>query len=367
MRKIIIVGAGPIGCYLGQLLKKGGIDTLVVEEHKQIGRPVHCAGLVGRKVFDEARVPITDKTILNTINGAIISLGGDKLVLRKPGVALVIDREKFDKELGRGLDVRIETKFLGLERKNNHYLVETDRGEFECDLVVGADGARSMVREYVAQKKHDYLRGVQFRIKRDSPSNKDIVEVHIKKPYFYWIIPEQKDIVRVGILSRYPYKDLVGFIKEAGIKGRVLEKFAGIAPLTYTAALARKNIFLVGDSASQVKPLSYGGVYLGMKAAEILADCIIDGRPAAYPSLWQKRYGQELKTALTVRSVIPRLSEKTAKKIFSVLKKHAEKAEREADYENHSPWIRGLMKDPQVAGLLPNLFLDMAFEQNRRS
>jgi len=70
--KIVIVGAGPIGCYLGQLLKQAGFDPLILEEHSEVGRPVQCAGIVGRRVFEDLKIKPSEKSILNTIDGAKI-------------------------------------------------------------------------------------------------------------------------------------------------------------------------------------------------------------------------------------------------------------------------------------------------------
>ena len=47
--EIVIVGAGPTGCYTAQLLKKYGFKTRIIEEHREVGKPVSCAGLVGRQ------------------------------------------------------------------------------------------------------------------------------------------------------------------------------------------------------------------------------------------------------------------------------------------------------------------------------
>ena len=86
MSRIVILGAGPIGCYLGQLLKKKRLNPLLIEDHKEIGRPVHCAGLFGEKVFSEAKTLISPKCILNTINGAVFHLGKEKFKLNEKTV-----------------------------------------------------------------------------------------------------------------------------------------------------------------------------------------------------------------------------------------------------------------------------------------
>ena len=69
MIKIIIIGAGPIGCYTAQLLneKDRDFDITIIEEHLEIGRPIHCAGLVSMDVLTQIKVPISDDVIINRI------------------------------------------------------------------------------------------------------------------------------------------------------------------------------------------------------------------------------------------------------------------------------------------------------------
>ena len=67
---VVIIGAGPVGGYLGWKFKELGHTVLIVEEHSEIGRPFQCAGLVNPGAME--RVPMKN-TILTPIWGARIN------------------------------------------------------------------------------------------------------------------------------------------------------------------------------------------------------------------------------------------------------------------------------------------------------
>lgn len=360
-KKIVIIGAGPIGCYLAQLLRKEGIEPLLIEEHKELGRPVHCAGLVGKKVFEETKIPLSSDCILNTINGAIIHIGNNKIPLKRKEVAYVIDRERFDKYLGEGLNINFETRFLGLEKEGSGYIIETDKGYLKAPTIVGAEGAKSAVRDFINPNHMEYLKGVQFRMQLELEYS-DMVEVHIKRPYFYWLIPESKDIIRIGVLSKNPYRDLLDFIKEKRLSGKILEKFAGIVPLNHFNPLSKERIFLVGDSASQVKPLSYGGIYLGMRSAEILSQCLLKDKSCDYNSIWTKRFNREINLALKARQVFYKLNDDDIEKLFSFIKERTDIIEKRGDFENHAQLVWEFLKHPGISKDILRIFLKIIRE-----
>jgi flavin-dependent dehydrogenase len=49
---ISIIGAGPVGCYTGYLLAKAGKKVQIFEEHKEIGIPIQCTGIVTKDIFN---------------------------------------------------------------------------------------------------------------------------------------------------------------------------------------------------------------------------------------------------------------------------------------------------------------------------
>jgi len=356
--RIVIVGAGPIGCYIGQLLRKNSINPLIIEEHKEIGRPVHCAGVVGKEVFKDAKIPISRNSIKTEIDGAQIFYGKESFSLNRKAVACVVDREAFDKNLGEGLDVKYETKFLGFESTKTGCILETDKGDLEADVIIGADGAMSRVRDAAGLNNGvRYFSGAQFRIAVKSDIG-NIVKVYIKKPFFSWIVPENNGVVRTGIISSNPYSDLKEFVEEAGLEGDVLDKFGGIIPIG-TCQMVKDNVALVGDAACQVKPLTHGGLYYGMRGAEILADCIIKKRLYEYDAIWKERYGNEIKLALYFKSLYEKLNEKDLGIVFEILRLSAKKIENMGDFENHSLVLIEILKDKEVQSRLGAVLWNM--------
>ena len=93
---IAVVGGGPIGCFVAEQLASKGRHVAVFEEHKTIGEPLHCAGLVTQRVFDITKCSQTG-IVQNKIYGAHIhspsgstlTIGGEKIH------ALVINRQQF--------------------------------------------------------------------------------------------------------------------------------------------------------------------------------------------------------------------------------------------------------------------------------
>lgn len=375
--EIVIVGAGPVGCYAAQLLLRYGIKAKLIEEHREVGKPVQCAGIVSKQVFEDTVGEIPKSSIINQINGAFFFYRKDNFSLKREGVALVIDREKFDKELSQGLDIEFGTRLLSLERdrEGKGYLLKTNNGELKAEVVIGADGVKSRVRKFVFDscrklkenrnnnkkndtkknnnqednpkkdftQKIDYYSGWQYRIKLEKPlTHKEFVQVYLGEeiPFFIWVIPEDKYVVRIGIISRNNRNKLNQFLKEEKIGGEIIEKNYGLIPLGLLPRIGVEKVALVGDAACQVKPLTGGGIYYGLKAAEILVECIRENRIAEYEARWKRKYSQEIRSALRLRQIYERIQPYESREIFTLFKKNADFIEEVANFENHSELFR---------------------------
>lgn len=356
-KKIVIIGAGPVGCYTAQLLKLRRYNPLVIEEHSEVGKPVHCTGLVGSKVFEQGMpFKISRSSILNTINGAVVHYDSQYFMLRRKNVAYVIDRERFDKELSKEINILYQNKFLGLERAGSGYVIETDKDELFADIVIAADGAQSALRKILNQNgTFRYYRGIQFRIKC-KVRYPDLVEVYLKEPSFIWVVPESEEVVRIGTISENPYNDLQKFLKEERIKGKVLEKFGGAATLGICNSTVKENVALVGDAACQIKPLTFGGIYFGLKAASLLVSCIENNHIEDYDYLWRRELSLEIKIGLKIKEVYDQLNSEDLEKIFILMKGQKSLIEKIGDFEKHSRIFLEILKKPTLYPQIGNLF-----------
>ena len=362
--EIVIVGAGPVGCYTAQLLKNYGIKTRILEEHQEVGKPIRCAGLVGRQVFEKTLLPLSESSIINRIDGASFFYGNDNFQIKRESVAYVIDREKFDKNLSRGLEVECGKKLIEIKKEGSGYILKTDLEDIYADLVIGADGPSSQVRKFIninknngkddeKDKKRDRVKlyvGVQYRIKSDKElTSPSIAQVHLREgiPFFIWIIPEGDNIIRLGVISKNCRKDLEQFIEDFRIKGEIIEKLAGIFLIGLTQNFYQ-NIALVGDAACQIKPLTGGGIYYGLKSAELLAECIRDDRLDEYNRRLKRKFGKEIKFGLKARKLYEEINEKELKNIFMLFKKNAGFIEKVANFENHSVIFIETLKNPKI-------------------
>ena len=75
---ISIIGAGPSGNYLAYLLAKKNEDVHIYEDHKEIGVPIQCTGIITPEL--ETIIPIKKSFLTNKINQArIYSPNGSSL------------------------------------------------------------------------------------------------------------------------------------------------------------------------------------------------------------------------------------------------------------------------------------------------
>ena len=75
---VCIVGGSIAGNYLAYLLSKSKLNIVVIEEHKEIGLPFQCAGIISKKLTQLIKVP--KNIILNRVKTAkLVSPSGKSI------------------------------------------------------------------------------------------------------------------------------------------------------------------------------------------------------------------------------------------------------------------------------------------------
>ncbi len=313
MTKISIIGAGPAGNYLAYLLAKNNFDVSVFEEHETAGMPVQCTGITTS--YLGKLVELKEDFVVNKVNKARIFAPDNHFIDIKLDDNIILDRARFDQYLMEkakkaGAKLFLSHRFLGY--KGNIIKVQNIKAnmikDIETDYLIGADGPLSDVAKSAGLKnKKDFLIGIQARVRLN---NSNIVEFYPFIERYAWVVPESKDIVRIGLATRKnPKKALNDFLRKRLKKYEIIDMQAGLIPVYNPKIKTQKeNIFLVGDAAAMVKATTGGGIIQGMMAARALAGSIINKKD--YNKEWKKAIGRDLLIHLKIGSIMNKFSAK---------------------------------------------------------
>ncbi|MCD6147738.1 MAG: NAD(P)/FAD-dependent oxidoreductase [Thermoplasmata archaeon] len=323
---VAIVGGGPAGSMAARLLAAAGHRVVVLEEHAEVGKPVSCAGLVTERALGIAGT--CNDVIVNKISGAEVrSPGGKEIVIGGDRThAVVIDREKFDKEMAEmavaeGAEYEFKWRVLAAQRKDGRIVIE-GKEKIDCDYLIGADGPSSTVAKlfnFPEPKEYVYAMQTTVPYKMQEEFVKIFLGSSIAPKFFAWVIPEGKR-ARIGLGVEQGYSPKHYFTKFLGMLGVDRGEInAGIIPLGLVSRFYMENVFLVGDAAAQVKATSGGGIYPGLAGAKVLALSIqklMDGENYDYRREYMKEFGKELKKSMFFRKLFLRMEDKKIDAIF---------------------------------------------------
>ncbi len=385
---VLVVGAGPAGSTAAARLAQAGHSVRVVEAHPKVGYPVQCAGLVSQRVLDLAG---SRSMVRAAVRGASVfgpSLGSISFRADSPR-AFVIDRAGLDIHLAdravqAGAEIRTSTRFDSVDGAAADRLTvrlrrpDGSSEEVRAKLVIGADGVASAVaRAFRLRRPVEVLPAFEAEFP-ESPGDPDTVEVYLGRKLapglFGWWIPDGSGGARVGVAAdadgtpaRQYFDRLLDSLESRF--GRRLSNptgyvVSGIPVGTLPRTHARRAL-LVGDAAAQVKPLSGGGIFTGMRCAEIAADVasealskgdLSEGALAEYDRRWRAELGDEFRKALYLRRLFTRLSDDELDRVVRALQgAHLATtivAFGDIDFPTHV--VRELLKEsPGLVRLLP--------------
>ena len=352
---ISIVGAGPIGCYTAYLLAKSGETVQIFEKNKKIGQHIKCTGLVTSKI--EQLIHIPDSLIMNKIKKVKVNSPNVSTIFKLRNPELILNRTKFDQYLAkkakkRGVIIHLNHKFLKI--KENRLIIQTAKGtkSFSSDIIIGADGPNSAIAKIINNHQQKYHIGMQVIAKLKHPKSFYEVFLGEDKGNFAWIVPETNQIARIGMLTNNN-KQIKSFLKTQNIK--ILTYSSGPIPIYKNLKLQKKNMYIVGDAAAQLKNTTGGGIVMGLSSAKILVNAILKRKN------YHKLFNKQIKTHLITHHLAYKFLKTFTDKDYDDLigfcsrtkiKKIIEKADREKPIK---PLIQLVLKEPRFLFFSKNL------------
>ncbi|HKW04186.1 MAG TPA: NAD(P)/FAD-dependent oxidoreductase [Nitrososphaerales archaeon] len=346
-----IIGGSVAGLCAAREASSLGIDTCVFEEHREIGVPEKCDGLVSGKGISELGLVPPSYVVQNNLLAAVFfspSMKEIKINATKQNV-IVIDRSRFDKFLAEraaraGAKLEIGRRVSKYETKNSHVTLKVEADEAESDILLDCGGYESYINSGGTA-----FQGGQYLVCGDW-FQKNTVEVYFDPEaypaFFKWVIPISSDIAKIGVAGDgiNTFSILDQFAKQKG--AQVLRKMG--APVLCFGALksfVEGRIAKVGDAAGQAKPTTGGGIYTGGMGG------LFAGRASAralrekdvsllsnYETDWREKFGKEFRLQLYARKAFSKMTREQIDKLFEMVASSdlPKTLEREGDFDRHS-------------------------------
>jgi flavin-dependent dehydrogenase len=344
MYDVIIIGSGIAGSYTAAKLKK--FNILVIEREKEI--KVKDSGLVSEGIFEFFHGNTLIKDRINRIN--FVSQSNNMLIEREKPFAYILEREEFLGFLrNRVEDITVFETAKEVQQSEGFVTVKTDKNEYQTKMLIGADGANSIVRKIVTDKTPRMCTGIMSNI--NNQMHHDCINVYFNKyfspDFFSWAIPQNNEYGLITSIRPMEYFNYFS-IKMKIPEGRIC---ASMIPIGSTKSYSDR-ILLVGDSCGQVKPLTGGGIIFSLKAAKHVIETIKDAfkeddfskeNLKYYEWAWKRDFGNEIRKQLFFRNLYRNLTNAQVDKLiqdFGPAIENAVKRE-DFDYDNLSKlWLK---------------------------
>ncbi len=295
--KVLIIGGGPAGATAARFLAENGVEVILLERNLSFVKP--CGGGVSLSAFYELGIP---KTIIKkeVKSIRIVSPMGEKVDIELKGGSLaIVKRGEFDRALRNEAEKQgakiIEGEFTSI-MNNKNYWVEANVGEAKYEIVseyiIAADGVNSKVRKALGIKPSrtfftasEYIQGV----------NSEICEFWFGSSHapnsYSWVFPAT-DGISAGTGSFEPGQINILFERFKETRGIISggQKRIYRIPMWKGDLYNKGKVLFAGDSAGQVIPLTYEGIYYAMKAGEFAAKAIIEEKADNYKRMWKDRF-----------------------------------------------------------------------------
>ena len=293
---VVIVGAGPAGAAVASRLHQHGVRDVVVLDRYDFPRDKPCGGgLTGH--IDEALAAVDLQLTVPSVASpaATVRFGRFERTVTMGRPVRVIRRVEFDASLvaqvqAKGVEVRTGVAVDGLAVAGDHVqLALGGGGQLAARIVVGADGAASVVRKHLTGNAkalpHRLFMAelpVAAAAPRDDAMVYDFTAMADGLRGYVWLFPVAGGRVNVGLMhypsSRRGGPELLALLRKHlapyGValpaKGSRGWPVWGYHP---SAPVSAPRLITVGDAAG-IDGLTGEGIAVAMEQAQVAGDAV---------------------------------------------------------------------------------------------
>lgn len=299
---VIIIGAGPAGSLAAYHLAKGGLSVAVIEKEKLPRYKTCGGGLVYRAL---KYIPFDIQTVIEKqFHEVDFYMDGMHFIVKRtnPIISMVM-RDRFDHLLVKeaqkqGADVYEQQTLEQLTEQDHSVKIITNKSEFTCNYVVGADGAYSRVAKLSGFKDgRTMIPALEYELKTAADPEREVrFDVGVLPFGYGWVFPK-KNLLSVGVghfkqkkikLKKY-YKNYLRQLK----LGEILEEeqHGFKIPISPRGTYCRGRILLAGDAAGLADPVVAEGISNALLSGSIAAEAILSSfdRPQEVRSSYEKQ------------------------------------------------------------------------------
>jgi geranylgeranyl reductase family protein len=328
---IAIIGAGPAGAMAAVRLARAGASVTLFDPSHPREKP--CGGgLTGRAlalvsdVIDCHSLPhvvVKSATVEGPDNTARVALvdhgatsGSSLLIVSRA----VFDRALADAAITAGSRL-VPEKVVDLARHRARMIVRTNRGEYEFDQVLGADGATSVVRKKLARPfaRAQLSLAAGFFV-HGSTTSTIAVTPTAGQPGYLWSFP-RTDHLAVGACARANRQTTSAQLRaqsSAWIARHNLHRHTHCMPYAWPipsigyerkreVTLTGAGWMLLGDAAGLVDPLTREGIYYALLSGQWAADALVVTSSSRAASWYAEKVRSDIQPELARAARLSRL------------------------------------------------------------
>ena len=336
---VVIIGAGPTGCYAASQLSKAGFDVLVLDKNSSFEHHPVCTGIIGVEAFERFKLP--KDSILSSIKDILFfSPSGLKLAFQPESTqAYVVDRIKFDQGLrelalknGANIKLGASCKKIKIEKTQVDINISTGENIKARAVVIATGFNRSLSESLGMGSPSGYVHGVQTEVRMEGVEEARIyIGNDIAPGSFAWVVGLGNGLVRIGLTAKNNAPFLLKkFLERMHLKDRINGKntiLGRIIPVGSLRKTYSDRMLVIGEAAGLVKTTTHGGIYYGLissqLATETLMEAFREGNLASslmrkYERQWKNILDREIKTGYMIRRFFSYLTDEQIDRLFKI-------------------------------------------------